>query len=296
MFLLRNSFRKSTKVFAYITFSINQEPQRQIHRWVSPTLRELKRRRDKVGPEKPFARSSFLEWNYEAEIYAFGKRLGENFNKDILKRALTHKSYIIQKELEGETTDLQSNQDLIEEGSLIISECLNEEYGKIYVKDIADSIIKHLTTEDMLSHVAKHLGLTDLVLTSELPVEKSTLANTFKAVIAALKQSQDLERAKKFIKDFLIVQLNGQTVFDLWEPEEPIEYLNNILKKKGIEQFEARLCNESASNTILANYQVGLYSNKKLLGIGWGENVEIAKNTAALDAIRRMYKLRTVLI
>lgn len=69
-----------------------------------------------------------------------------------------------------------------------------------------------------------------------------------------------------------MVQLNGTTVFDIWEPENPVDYLNNLLIGKGLGEFEARLCNESASNTILANYQVGLYSNdKKLLGIG--ENI-----------------------
>lgn len=63
----------------------------------------------------------------------------------------------------------------------------------------------------------------------------------------------------------------------------------SMLEKKGITEIDPRLCNESASNTILANYQVGLYSNKKLLGIGWGESVEIAKETAAIDAIKRLY-------
>lgn len=103
----------------------------------------------------------------------------------------------------------------------------------------------------------------------EFPVDKSTLADTFKAVICALKLSDNLERSQKFIKDFLIVQLSGKTVFDIWEPEDPVNYLDNLLKEKGVESFEARLCNTSASNTILANYQVGLYSNdKKMLGIG----------------------------
>lgn len=58
-----------------------------------PTLKELKRRRDKIGPEEPSPRSSYLEWNYDGEVYAFGKRLNENFDEDLLKTALVNRSY-----------------------------------------------------------------------------------------------------------------------------------------------------------------------------------------------------------
>lgn len=50
-------------------------------------------RRKKVGPEKPEPRSSYLEWNYDAEIYAFGMRLNEEFDENILRKALVHRSY-----------------------------------------------------------------------------------------------------------------------------------------------------------------------------------------------------------
>lgn len=62
--------------------------------------------------------------------------------------------------------------------------------------------------------------------------------------------------------------MNGKEISDIWEPKEPYEYLTSLLNEKGINDLEPRLCNESASNTILACYQVGIYSNKKLLGIG----------------------------
>lgn len=266
MFLLRNSTR-SFKQLVQISNLNNRIGERQIKRWVAPTLKALKRRRDKLGPEEPSPRSSYLEWNYEAELYAFGKRLGENFDRDILKRALIHRSYsnINNQDQENKILD---NKELIKEGNDIIIQFLKEEFQN-YPDDVINSLIKYLTSDDMLSHVAKHLGLTDLVFTSEFPVDKSTLADTFKAVICALKLSDNLERSQKFIKDFLIVQLSGKTVFDIWEPEDPVNYLDNLLKEKGVESFEARLCNTSASNTILANYQVGLYSNdKKMLGIG----------------------------
>lgn len=87
-------------------------------------------------------------------------------------------------------------------------------------------------------------------------------------MVAALKQSTDEKRTRTFVNDFLICQLNGKDIFDIWDLNNPYEYLLQILKEKGYSEIEPRLCNQSATNTILANYQVGLYSNKKLLGIG----------------------------
>lgn len=108
--------------------------------------------------------------------------------------------------------------------------------------------------------------------------------------MAALKHSSGDEKAKCFVKDFLLVQLIDKDIYELWDLKNPYEYLQSLLKQQGISEMEPRLCNESASNTILANYQVGLYSSRKLLGIGWGESIEIAKDTAAIDAIKRLYK------
>lgn len=87
-------------------------------------------------------------------------------------------------------------------------------------------------------------------------------------MVAALKHSQDLNRAEQFVKDFVISQMNGKDVYELWDPKSPYEYLTKLLNERGITEVEPRLCNQSAVNTILANFQVGLYSNKKLLGIG----------------------------
>lgn len=101
--------------------------------------------------------------------------------------------------------------------------------------------------------------------------------------------------------------MNGKDVYEIWDPQNPYEYLTKLLSERGITEIEPRLCNQSAVNTILANFQVGLYSDRKLLGIGkkvtmnkvlivkllnfvgWGENVQIAKETAALDAIQRIF-------
>ncbi|RZC40427.1 39S ribosomal protein L44, mitochondrial [Asbolus verrucosus] len=268
---------------------------RSIKRWVAPTLNELYRRRLKAGPEPLKPRSTYLEWNYEAEVFAFGKRLGEEFDQKTLKQALTHRSYVNlerdkAKERGAESfEEISSNQHLIKEGEAIISDYLREELNRLHLEVVAKALYDYLTTEEMLAHVARYMGLKDIVLTAEFPVADSTLADSFKAVVAALTMSQDLKRAQLFVKDFLLSQLTGKDIYDIWNPDKPLEYLKSLLQQKGIDEIEPRLCNQSATNTILANYQVGLYNNRKLLGIGWGESIEIAKETAALDAIQRIH-------
>lgn len=75
-----------------------------IHRWVAPTFREINRRRKQIGPEPEQPRSSYLEWNYEAEIFAFGNRLGEKFDRNLLVKALTQREYANLQEIKAQQT------------------------------------------------------------------------------------------------------------------------------------------------------------------------------------------------
>ena len=65
--------------------------QRGIRRSVRPILIELTRRKREEKNKRPVIRSAFLEWNRDAEIYAFNVRLSEKFDADLLEQALTHR-------------------------------------------------------------------------------------------------------------------------------------------------------------------------------------------------------------
>lgn len=133
---------------------------------MAPTLKILYQRREKLGPPPPEPRSSFLEWNYDAEIYAFGKRLGEEFKEDILKRALTHRSYCNKLKDENKEADLLDNDEFIEEGEKFIRDAVREEYDNRYQPVIVESLERYFLSEKVLSHVAFYAGLKDIVLTA----------------------------------------------------------------------------------------------------------------------------------
>lgn len=123
----------------------------------------MQRRRDKVGPSPLEHRSTYLEWNYDAEIFAFGKRLGEEFNENILRKALTHRSYA--KNLEDKDgTLIEDNADLIDAGNYIITTYLKNEFRKKYPDVLVNVLHDHLTTTKMLAYVSSHIGLKDIVL------------------------------------------------------------------------------------------------------------------------------------
>lgn len=99
-----------------LLFTIGQK----IHRWVAPTLMEFKRREDKQGGKKTFPRNKFLEWNLEAELYAFGKRLNEDFDADLLLQAFTDRSYVIMEEMKQKEIkfdlEMKDNRELADGG------------------------------------------------------------------------------------------------------------------------------------------------------------------------------------
>ena len=61
-----------------------------------------------------------------------------------------------------------------------------------------------------------------------------------------------------------MTQLCGKDITPLCTPENPIEKLKSIISA----DIESRLIAESGRNSLLANYQVGIYKDKKLLGRG----------------------------
>lgn len=100
----------------------------------------------------------FLLRNYDTEIYAFSKRLGEEFNNDLLQQALTERSYIIREEerqknvgIDQPTLNLSDNKELVSKGSDFIDDVVKRylrtvlprlpEEGIMYVYSKSISVI-----------------------------------------------------------------------------------------------------------------------------------------------------------
>lgn len=99
-------------------------------------------------------------------------------------------------------------------------------------------------------------------------MEQKTLADTFLALTAALAESVNANHAGNFVRDFLIVVLAEKDLTEIWNPSQPCEILDNILRKQNRSPVEPRLIGRAGQNTLLVAYHIGMYSDKEFLGSG----------------------------
>ncbi len=233
-------------------------------------------------------------------MFAFGRRLGEDFSPELLRRALTNRSFVeaegVRREELGVAEDASSsptedNRDLVATGRTFTSGYLSAYLRQVYPglpSEGIRSLVVHLTSDDVLSTVASHVGLKDILLSAEYPPEATTLSDTFLAVVACVEGEQNRQ---KFVRDFVATQLCDKNVLELWNPADPKRIVAEILKIQERPDPEPRLLRQSGPGTMEANYVVGVYCDKSLIGHSSGETVGIAEKAAFMDVLRRMFRV-----
>ncbi|XP_072330086.1 large ribosomal subunit protein mL44-like [Scyliorhinus torazame] len=292
-----NPLRQRLSLSQTILFTQTREKKR----WMKSYMLLMERKKKLEGPPPPKARSQQPNWDYHAEVEAFGQRLRENFNLDLLKTAFINPCYITfeearRRELRLEREDiplnLKDNQQLFEKGSVFagtyLQDCFSSTYPNLPV-DGVKALTNHITGSQIVCHAARNLAVEDLILSAEFPVPEEVLQKTLFAVVGALLESSGTERASIFIQDFLITQLIGKDLFEIWPLVNPMGLLVEELKKRNMSLPESRLTRQSGASTVLPVYFVGLYSDKQLIAEGPGETVLSAEEEAARVALRKIY-------
>lgn len=253
----------------------------------------------KLGPIKETPRSEYIDWNYDAEIYAFGVRLHENFTHETLTRAFIDRSYVVQEEMKQKAVGIenpvlvQDNSDLVKKGEELMTEFIIS-YLNIslptFPRDGIKGIYKHLMSNETLTHVSKNLGTKELIMSSDYPPTDDVYVKTLKAIVGALFESSGEARAYEFIRDFICTQLNQVDINEFWKIENPAELLKEICADKKLGNPEPRLIGQLGKNTLLGAHYIGIYANKKCIGTGFGESIEVATEEAIKDSLRRYFK------
>jgi len=276
-----------------------------LSREVRPVIYDLNKRRKNVelnnklkGINPIDRRSSYSEWNYQAELTALNGRLGESIPLQMLSEVFITESHIQEEKEKQEKLNidiklnLKSNEELSVEGIGLLDRCLTSwlrgalpalpEQGIQAVKE-------YLTSEEVLSDIAFHIGCKDLIQAVEYPPLRADYAKAFQALVGALARI-DLSRAETLILDLVAVQLIGKDLNEIWDVGNPLRVLSIILENEGMGPPEPRLLWQCGPKTILSSFTVGIYSDKQLIGEYAGESVEIAEEMAARDALRNMFK------
>lgn len=253
------------------------------------------------GPPPPKPRSQKPNWDYHAEVQAFQNRLHESFSLELLKRAFVNPCYLkaeVERRQElGMDTELtaltlKDNIELSAKGEAITKEFVTDWCKTSFPSLPTDgvlSVVDYLTGVCTVNYVASNLGIEDLTMSAEFPVPDEVLSSTFMAVIGALHESCGAERAGFFLRDFLVTQMIGKDLFDLWTVVNPMGLLTEELTKRKVPLPEPRLIRSAGASTVLPLYFVGLYSEKKLLAQGPGETLAAAEEEAARVALRKIY-------
>lgn len=266
--------------------------------WLRPYLISLYKRRLEQGPEPERHRSQWINWNYNGELYCFGKRLSEEFDLKILQRAFITREYVNFENdnrknilLDDTQLELDNQDDFIDHGDALLNKILHKLIINSFPNLPPDGhrcIVNHLMSVNILSHIGSNLGVKDLILYPTCPIPDNVISDTFKAIIFALDKS-DSARTENFIKDFVMVQLIGKEIEDIWQITNPMGRLIDECQFRKMPLPEPRLLWATGKSTIMACYMVGIYSDKKFIGKGAGETLIIAEEMAARDCLNRFY-------
>uniref|UniRef100_A0A8C6SGB0 Large ribosomal subunit protein mL44 n=1 Tax=Neogobius melanostomus TaxID=47308 RepID=A0A8C6SGB0_9GOBI len=281
--------------------NVNFTQVREKKRWMKAYMYVMAKKLKIEGPPPPKPRSQKPNWDYHAEVQAFQNRLHENVSLELLKRAFVNPCYLIAEserrqglgmDTELSALTLKDNIELSAKGEAItkvfIADWCKASYPSLPA-DGAQSVVDHLTGVSTVNYVAANLGIEDLTMSAEFPVPNEVLYSTFMAVIGALHESSGAERAGFFLRDFLVTQMIGTDLFDLWTVVNPMGLLTEELTKRNIPLPEPRLIRSAGASTVLPLFFVGLYSDKKLLAQAPGETLAAAEEEAARVALRKMY-------
>ena len=92
------------------------------------------------------------------------------------------------------------------------------------------ALTAHLTADEKLAHVSFHLGTMDLVLSKEYPPSVRTMADAFRALVAALWEGEGGQaRTRKLVVDVVAAQLHGQDVMEVWDVQDPVAAVLQVL-------------------------------------------------------------------
>jgi ribonuclease-3 len=219
----------------------------------------------------------------------FEKKTGIKFkDKDLLKQAFIHRSYIN----ENPSAGLAHNERLEFLGDavleLIVTDYLYKKYPT-YTEGELTSVRSALVNAIIISEIASSVGMNDYLLLSRGEAKDNgkarqyILANTYEAYIGAVYLDQGYEVTDKFISKTLLHKTDEIVNKKLWRDakslvqEKAQEFVNltpayKVLSEAGPDHDK--------------HFTVGIYFGKDLIGEGKGKSKQEAEQKAAESALK----------
>lgn len=209
-------------------------------------------------------------------------------DKDLLKQAFTHRSYIN----ENPKTSLSHNERLEFLGDavleLIVTDFLYKKYPS-YTEGELTSLRSALVNAVIISQVALDVGMNDYLLLSKGEAKDNgkarqyILANTYEAYIGALYLDQGYDATNKFVHKSLLPKTEEIVNKKLWRDAK------SLVQEKA-QEFE----NVTPAYKVLSesgpdhdkHFTVGIFFSKDLIAEGKGKSKQEAEQKAAENALK----------
>lgn len=218
------------------------------------------------------------------------KKLSVGFkNKNYLKQALVHRSYIN----EHPKFALSHNERLEFLGDAVLELVVTEYLYRNYDNPEGDltNWRASLVNAKMLSEIAKNLGVEDYLYLSkgeakdkESKARQFILADTLEAIIGAIYLDQGMKKTKQFIEKKLLVKLEYILEHELYlDPKSKFQELAQ--EKYGITPSYQVL--EESGPDHAKKFVIGVYLGKNKIAEGVGSSKQEAQVEAAAKALEK---------
>lgn len=209
-------------------------------------------------------------------------------DKNLLKQAFIHRSYIN----ENESAGLSHNERLEFLGDavleLIVTDFLYRKYPN-YDEGELTSVRSALVNAVIISEIALKIGMNDYLLLSKGEAKdhgkarQYILANTYEAYVGALYLDQGYDTVKKFIEDFLLPETEEIVRNKLWRDAK------SLVQEKAQEFVSTtpayKVLSESGPDHD-KHFTVGIFFGSDLIAEGKGKSKQEAEQKAAEAALK----------
>lgn len=219
------------------------------------------------------------------------KKIGYAFNnKDLLKVALTHKSYAHEK---GEVSSSCYNERLEFLGDAILEHIVSVELYNItplLKEGVMSKKRAEIVCEKSLSNVIRNRGLAKFIRLGKCEIstggnkKDAILADMFEALLGAIYLDGGLDKARTICLDFL-----NHTIYTVLNEKESLDYktrLQELLQKNGTVKIEYILDKE-VGKAHAKTFFSSVYFEGEKIGEGNGKTKKASEQAAAAVALKK---------
>ncbi|MEO0084462.1 MAG: ribonuclease III [candidate division WOR-3 bacterium] len=224
----------------------------------------------------------------EHKLRELEKKIGVPFqNINTLKKALLHRSYVIENNFEKESNErLEFLGDAVLE--LAVSKFLFNEFPEMDEGQMTN-LRAMLVNTKRLAAIAKEMEIPEYILLSKGELKtsgkekESILADALEAVIGAIYYDRGYEAAEKFIKQKLLIKIN-EVIAEQKNANPKGQFQEIAQEKTGITPTYKVLKEWGPDHD--KNFVVGLYLDQELIAKGSGKSKQEAESVAASKALK----------